>query len=174
MNFIEYNFISWKKVESQSGLTLIEILIGLSLFSVIFLISISFYSSLHKKIELSIIVEEIKGAIQFAKLEAMIEGENLVLAPIFNSKDWSEGIILFVDNKEHKYLANSKIIHEWHWGKSKVHVSWKGFQSSNYLLFSNELSRMAVNGNFIIKNLIGGQVKLIVNRIGRVKVSNSL
>ena len=177
MSFFEFNCRYYLKAEilkkGQSGLTLIELLIGLSLLSILFVISLSFYSTLYKKSEVYIIADEIKGAIQFSKLRAIIDGENLALTPISGSNNWSEGMVLFIDNKEHKLLENSKIIHEWHWQKAKVHVSWKGFQSSNYLLFSHELSRMDVNGNFIIRNSVGKEIKLIINRIGRVRGSNS-
>ena len=96
----------------------------------------------------------------------------MLLTPLPNSSDWSKGMVLFVDNEKHHYTSTTHVIYEWHWQFPLIQVSWKGFQSSQYLLFSIEASQNGVNGFFLIKDNLQQMAKLVVNRMGRLKVES--
>jgi Tfp pilus assembly protein FimT len=131
--------------------------------------SIPFLSSLYQKNQLQVRQDEIKASIQFAKIQAQIRHKNLLLAPIGGKNDWSAGMRLFVDNAQHRYTPNAQVLHEWHWKASNISISWHGFQSDHYLLFAAENSKNAINGYFLIQINSELVIKLIVNRLGRVR-----
>ena len=153
----------------SAGLTLIELLVSMVIFAIVLCCSFSFSPSVYKKNQLQMVTDEVKGAIHFAKIQSLLTGDILALTRIPGSNDWSEGMLLFVDNGKHQYGPDVKLLHEWHWQLSGVHIIWQGFQSKEYLLFSPDIGSNAVNGYFIIKNHMQQQAKLIVNRLGRIK-----
>lgn len=155
-------------VSSSAGFTLLELLISLFVLALITSFSLSNTSALYQKNQLQAVTSEIKKAIQTGKLQALSRGESLALTPLTNSTDWSSGMLLFVDNANHQYTPDGKLIYQWTWKSTGVHVSWQGFQSKNYLLFAANLKSNITNGFFIIKDN-AHQVKLIVNRLARVR-----
>lgn len=132
--------------------------------------SMPFVSSLYQKNQLQVRQDDIKASIQFAKIQAQVRHQNLLLAPIAGNHDWSAGMRLFVDNAQHRYTAKEDVLQEWHWKKaSAIFISWHGFQSDHYLLFNAENSKNVINGYFLIQINSKLVIKLIVNRLGRVR-----
>lgn len=144
----------------------------MAVVAIVICYSFSFAPLLHKKNQLRIVTDEVKGAIQFAKTQALLTGDILALTHLPEASDWSEGMLLFVDNAKHQYTQDVTLLHEWHWKASEIHIMWQGFQSNDYLLFAPDIGNSTVNGCFIIKNNLQHQVRLIVNRLGRVKVED--
>lgn len=147
-----------------AGFTLLEILTCLLLLSVISFFSLSYTPSLYKKNQLQALTSEIKSSIHIAKMQALIEGKPLMLAPLYPA-NWSNGMELIIDNPNHQ---KDKPLYEWHWKPANIHVEWHGFQSNEYLLFASDLRASHTNGYFLIKNA-NQQIKLVVNRLGRVR-----
>jgi prepilin-type N-terminal cleavage/methylation domain-containing protein len=152
------------------GLTLIELLAGLMIISIMFAFCIPLGLSLYGKTQLKQLENELGIAIRFARNMALLKHLPLVLTPLPNSNNWSDGMILFVDNKNHQYTEADQIIHQWNWQKLKVQLSWFGFRSNNYLIFSSTLNHSTANGHFILRNNEGDSLKLVINRLGRVTV----
>lgn len=123
-------------------------------------------SRLYQKNQIQVIENDIKSAIRFAKVHALTTGNHMYLTPLPNAAHWSSGMQLYVNNEP------PQIIQEWHWQHPAIHVTWHGFQSNQYLLFSPEVSRNAVNGYFVIKANGSHMIKLMVNRMGRVRAVN--
>ncbi len=153
----------------SKGFTLLELLLTLSLISTITFLSLSYAPSLYKKNQLQTVSTEIKSAIHTAKMQALAKGKPLTLAPLSNTNDWSKGMLLFVDNPKHQSTPNTEPLYEWHWKSAGTDVFWHGFQSKDYLLFTTDLRSSMTNGYFVIKNT-QQQIKLIVNRVGRVRI----
>lgn len=153
--------------------TLIELLISLSLLAILLFFTIPFESSLHQKNQIQVIQEEIKSAVRYAKTQALISGNTLILTPSNDSNDWSDGMRLFKDNAKHQYTSKDAVIHAWHWNSSGIQVTWRGFQSNHYLLFSTDVSKNAVNGSFLIESNAKYAAKLVINKLGRVKHDDS-
>jgi len=151
--------------------TLIELLLSLFLVATILFFTIPFESSLHQKNQVQVIQDDIKGAVRYAKTQALTSGNNLIITPLPYTNDWSNGMLLFIDNATHQYTVDDKLIYEWHWLSPGIDVGWRGFQSSHYLLFSADASQNAVNGSFSIKSNSKSAVKLVINKLGRIRSS---
>lgn len=153
--------------------TLVELLLGLSLLGILLFFTLPFESSLHQKNQVQVIQDDIIAAVRYAKTNALTRGKNVILTPLVNSHDWSDGMMLFIDNATHRYTPDDKLLHEWHWPSTEIHVSWKGFQSSHYLLFSADATQNSVNGSFLINGNSKHAVKIVINKLGRIKKSTS-
>lgn len=153
----------------SKAFTLIELLLSLAILSILLLFSIPSLYSIHQKNQVLAIQDDIKSAVRFAKIEAMACGNNLILTPKQHSNDWSQGMLLFVDNATHHYKPGDKLLREWCWHTPNIRVTWKGFQSKNYLLFSSDVARNAVNGYFEIHGQLQSGVTLVINRLGRIR-----
>ncbi len=152
------------------GFSFIEILTALIIFGILCSYSLSFMSSLLSKNQHEVIADEIKQAIQFAKIEALTHERTLTLTPISEDADWSKGMRLFEDNKTHQYTPQSTVIREWHWRRSGVTVTWHGFESTSYLRFTPDLLARGANGQFVVQDGGKHQIKLVINRLARVRL----
>ena len=152
------------------GFTLIELLVCLAILSALFFfvpISSLFYQ--HNQIEVT--CEDIKNAIRYARNVALLKGVPLALTPLPGTSDWSEGMILFIDNPLHQYNAHDELIYQWQWRHPGIQIEWKGFRSTQYLTFSTLLNESTSNGTFHVFSNHSEQRKLIVNRLGRIRES---
>ncbi|MCX7116804.1 MAG: GspH/FimT family pseudopilin [Legionellales bacterium] len=161
------------RIRSQpvAGFTLIELFVSLSIISILICLGFSLKTNLVEKNQIKARAEDVKSAIAYARMHALNSGEALVLSHLPNTPDWSQGMMLFVDNRQHQYVTPSQFLHEWHWKQQGIHLTWRGFQSQDHLIFTPKLSQNAVNGTFILTDTMNQRRTLIVNRLGRVKSS---
>jgi prepilin-type N-terminal cleavage/methylation domain-containing protein len=150
------------------GLTLIELLVGLLILTILIWLCLPLGLAIIQRNQLQIMENEMTTAVSYARNMALLHKLPLTLTPLPNSKDWSSGMILFVDNKNHQYTEKDKLIHQWQWFHHGVQVIWQGFRSPHYLIFSSELQHAATSGHFEIKVDHAGSAKLVLNRFGRV------
>ena len=155
------------------GLTLIELLISLSILAVLFCFAYPLTPSLYGKNQLQVVCADIKNAVLFAKLQAQLRGERLILAPVSETCNWALGMRLFVDNPKHRYTSEDSLLREWHWHTNGLQIRWRGFFSTDYLLFAQDMNHNAVNGSFLIQNSVQ-RITLFVNRLGRIRSEISL
>lgn len=155
-------------MQKIKGLTFIELLISLILMGMIFLSGLFVWGKSSHKNHMKARAKEISMAIRFARNLALVKNLSLVLAPLPNEDNWSKGMILFVDNKTHRYTDKDKLIYQWQWSSASVQVIWHGFYSDHYLLFAAQLKHAATSGHFLIESPLNDPIKLVVNRIGRV------
>ncbi len=154
--------------KTTQGLTLIELLLTIAILGLILWFSLPLSSSFYQKIQLQVIENEIKSAIRFAKTQALISGYPILLRTI----DGSKGLTVCVDNMKHQCAPDDSTLQEWHWSYDGIDVDWSGFQSKQYLIFSADESKNAVNGYFSIKYKGRLVTKITLNRLGRVRVTN--
>lgn len=157
-----------KNDKRAAGFTLLELLLCLAMLAIITFFSSAYTPSLYKKNQLEAVAADIRSAIHTAKLQALVMGKTLALTHLPDTKEWSEGMLLFEDNAKHQYTPNINPLYEWHWKFKDLHISWHGFQSKDFLLFATDLNSSLTNGSFDIQSR-GQQVKLAVNRVGRVR-----
>ncbi len=150
------------------GLTLLELLASLLIISILCMFCVPLGLSVYENNQLQVVGDEISTAIRFARNMALLHQLPLALTPLNQSNDWSEGMVLFVDNKKHRLTEHDKLIQQWNWQRRGVKVSWQGFQTNDYLLFPTELHHAALSGHFDLQNREGRVVKLVINRLGRV------
>lgn len=125
---------------------------------------------MHQKNQVQVVQDNIKSALRYAKMHALTTGHRVILTPLQHSNDWSDGMLLFLDNAKHRYTPDDTLIHEWHWQSPGIEVTWKGFQSNHYLLFSADVSQNAVNGTFFIKSDSNSIAKIVINKLGRIRL----
>lgn len=151
-------------MKSSKGISLLEILIVLPLICGLFFCAsqvIDFYQNKHT----GMVYDELKMAVRFARMQALEKGVPFALNPL-TEQNWSSGIRLFVDNKNHQYSAKDDLLYQWQWGFKDVQVEWKGFRSEYYLIFSPLIRQASSNGTFIVKNTRGIEKKIVINRLG--------
>ncbi|WP_244917899.1 hypothetical protein [Legionella busanensis] len=117
---------------------------------------------LYEKNQLKIVSNKLKNAVQFGRNMAFVHNVALALAPL-NNQDWSQGLVLFIDNSNHKPYKD-KIIQIWQWSSHMIQINWQGFQSAKYLLFSPNLKSASCNGYFLLTTQSNLSKKLILNR----------
>lgn len=143
------------------GFTFIELQIGLLICAVFMIVcmSNSFNSLQSNQIEL--LIAEIKNMVNYTRLQSNILNNNLKLKPLNN--DWSYGAkLLKEENRQYQTL------NIWNWKQYNVNISWHGFQSNDFLLFTPVLHSQALNGFFLIKYK-HKEYKLFLNRLGRFR-----
>ncbi len=156
------------------GLSLIEVITALAIFGILCGYGLLFTPALHKKNQVEVIADEIRQAIQYAKIEALTNARTITLAPLSENDDWSMGMRLFIDNDSHRLTTDAELIREWRWHNCCVKVNWQGFESDRYLRFSPDLIGRGANGHFMIHDHMKHQINLAINRIGRVRQDKSL
>ncbi|AUH72882.1 GspH/FimT family pseudopilin [Legionella sainthelensi] len=154
------------------GFTLLELLITMTLFASLLTISISSYSYFMRKNEQQIIIDELRNAMQYAKVQAMINGNSVFLMPLDVSLNWSKGMTLNFLNKQTNQV---EVIYQWQWSHPRWSLHWIGVSSDNKIVFSHNPSQAMCNGHFsLINNNTHEQITLTLNRLGRIRVSNNL
>jgi len=125
---------------------------------------------MYKKNQWDVLIDDVKAAIAFSRNQSLLRQQNLNLTRLPGSTEWSDGMMLFVDNPEHRYHSGSQVIHAWYWNKKNIHLDWKGFQSNQFLIFSSYLRKSTCNGHFLFTSPIHAPLELFVNRLGRVYI----
>lgn len=152
----------------KSGFSLIELLIGLVILSILLIFVVPFGFSIYKKNQLELLEADMSTGIRYSRNIALLYELPLALTPLPGAKDFSCGMILFIDNKNHQIGDDDKLIHLWRWQCKNVNINWVGFQANNYLLFAANLKNSSTSGHFEI-NVGGLNSKLVVNRYGRIE-----
>ena len=152
------------------GFTLLELLITMFLFIILSFIGIASYSYLLNKNEQQTIIDELRTAIQYAKFQANILGHPVHLAPLDGSLNWTKGMALSVLNKQNNKM---ELIYQWQWQHPRWNLNWEGVRSTDKIIFSNNPIQAISNGHFTLVNThTHEQIVIILNRLGRVRVSS--
>lgn len=155
-------------MKNKFAFTLIEFLVGISLFSCVLFFVVPSLQGLYKKQQFFNVVDEVKMAVTLAKRYALLYGQNVYLAPLLTKEGWSGGLQLVAN------LGSSKetdgLYHVWQWTNKSIKVFWHGFNSDHYLLFSPSLKSSALSGSFVIESKLLCR-QLTLNRLGKVNTS---
>lgn len=148
----------------KSGFTLIELLITLALIAILSLLSIASSTLFIRKNEQQVIVDEIRAAVQYAKLQAVNRGGEVFLSPLDQSLDWSRGVVLTEANKK-------EILYQWQWHHPHWVLSWSGVRSSHKITFSNNPINSISNGRFQLTHVDAKKpINIVLNRLGRIRI----
>lgn len=157
--------------ETSAGFTLIECLWVLFIIGVLSCFTFFSMTGLLQKNQFQVIADDIKFAVHMAKIQSLVHMHPVILGPpCGHHQDWSKGMVLLLDNLEHHCISQTQIIREWHWDHPGLEVHWRGFESKDYLRFTPDIARRSVNGYFLIKNLSHDPKRVVINRIGKVRV----
>jgi len=157
----------------NKGFTIIEVLTTVVIISGLFFILMPLGQSFFSKNLLEKRVNSISKAIKFARNKAVLDGKNIVLSGINDKDGWLSGMQMFIDNTgNYHFEPGDEMIRKWQWEQRIIKVSWHGFSSDNYLLFSNKLKKSVLNGYFSLSQNNKVKSKIILNRLGRLRIEN--
>ncbi len=150
----------------MQGLSLFELLIVTLLFALIMTFGLPLTSHWYSKQLAWVMQKDIEQAIEYGMQESLVLGEPLRLMPLHNNT-WSAGIMVLRERDVKEKPAS--VLYAWQWKSSAYRVSWHGFLSDAYLRFTPDFSQSALNGYFLIENPDHHEIKIMVNRVGRVR-----
>jgi prepilin-type N-terminal cleavage/methylation domain-containing protein len=156
------------KFSKTKGFTLIELLIVLSITAILFMLAFPFGQYFLLKNKLFARTEEIASALHYARSQASLLGQPLLLESI--NKNWSEGMTLFIDeDNSHTYDSTDTLLFKWEWSDKDLNLVWKGMYE-NYLLFTATELNSVLGGTFYLCSSVEGGVQIRMNRVGRIRV----
>lgn len=163
----------------QCGLTLLELLVYLSIATLVLVIGVPFLRETLLQQRATAQMQQLVLAINTARSEAMTRADVITLC---RSRDflscngtWSDGYILFIDEK-----ANGQVSHEamilrvFQPLHASDKLSWSAFGSNNYLQMSPNGFTRSQNGTFYYCPANGDAHyarAVIVDQTGRARVS---
>lgn len=153
-------------MRQNNGFTLVELLFCLALFAGLSLMGLALGQNLSRNRQL-VLSHEVVGALNHAKQLAVLRAYPLLLHGL--ADDWSKGAILCADNREHRCQNPDDILYQWSWEKPGIRLSWQGFLSSDYIVFSANPSQSACSGSFHLFNQGMEKQKISLNRIGHIR-----
>lgn len=150
----------------MKGFTLIESVITCALIILLGLIANSSTTHWLGTNDSQMVIDEIKAAVHYAKIQALLRDQPVFLTPISH---WSGGIELhYLNPKTH----SQERLYQWQWHHPRLLINWVGMGSTDRIVLSNNPLHAISNGRFIIKNLRTQDEKhIILNRLGRIRVS---
>lgn len=152
------------------GYTLLELLFTLSIIAILSLSTMVSLSYFTKKNEQQVIVDEIRTAVQFAKLQALNFGNQVVLSPLNSTNDWSKGMILVQFSKKNN---KNETVYQWRWHHPHWLLEWSGVNSLNKITLSDRPLNAMSNGHFKLTNIHTKEHAVIVlNRLGRISIKS--
>lgn len=121
--------------------------------------------------QLTVAQHRLTQAIQYARNQALTQHSTLILQPV-KRENWARGMILFKDNTNHRLTHQNELVYAWHGVRSPLTITWVGFQSSDYLIFNHTPGHGAVNGHFSIVYQGVEIGRVVINRLGRLRITN--
>jgi type IV fimbrial biogenesis protein FimT len=161
------------------GYTLLELLIALSITSILSTIGLPAFSNLIAANRSIVCRDMLLGAINFARFEAISRTSTITLCPKLKSnlcgKSWSTGILIFIDKDQNgKISQEDEVIREIQVLTTEESLTWNSFGSNNYLRYTSLGNTLNQNGTFIYcpssKEARHAQA-IIINRSGRARAS---
>ncbi len=151
----------------KEGFTLLELLFTLGLFCSLILYAFTSLVQLKQKNEADFLINEIRNAVNYAKIQAKSSGITLLLRPIMHKNDWSKGMDLV---KKMRVLNELELIQQWTWKIENWNIEWQGINGTQHIFFSGNTHGMS-NGQFVLTDK-RNQEKMVIylNRLGRVEV----
>ena len=164
-----FNQSNFGKTNENSGYSLIEVLVVLSLLAALLLFSAQGYQHIRAAIEARIVLSRLITLIHYARSEAIRMGGKVIIC---RSKDgyscsgnWSDGQIVWInEQKPHVLLAFGAV--------KQGKLSFRAFQSSDFLRFIPNGATFEQNGSFTycINQTSKPAWTLIVEKSGRIRV----
>ena len=143
-----------------AGLTWVEVLVTLAILGVLLVAGISHWRGLQIQQAERRLLSDVGRVLAFARNQAFLQGETLVLLPRFSADNWSSGMIL---------QQGSTQQHAWHWHHPGVRLTWHGFLGNDKLVVAHSPAKLAMNGYFLLETGRSHSTRWVVNRFGRIR-----
>lgn len=150
------------------GFSIMELLAILAIVAILCLFFLPFGTQVLDKNHIARVEKEIINSIRYARTMAMVMGNDIALNALSGTEDWSDGVLVFIDNKSHYFSTKDKQLWQWQWHARPLQVKWQGFHGKDYLIVSSNLSKASANGYFAILYQQKEVGRIVLNRMGRV------
>lgn len=164
-------------IKPAKGITLLEMLVVLAIIMGFIMTVIPMGRAFYLKNQLENRVNAIVFTVKYAKQQALLRHQTLILRPLSEKQGWSKGMRLFISkNGDTSYRHGDNILREWHWPKGLPTITWQGFSSQDYLRFSLSIRHSMLNGHFLLAlpDIKEAEYKkIIINRLGRIRTEHA-
>lgn len=171
----------------SSGFTLLEFLVALAILAILMTLAVPSLQTWYGDNLLATQLNELRADLALARAEALMRGRQGVVCKTNtgrecirkNAHPWTQGWIVFVDRNGDENFNDGEVLLRHHPPlPTSVILQYRGFPSANYLTFNSTGSLgssalTASNGTFILCYLQGGGRALVINSIGRIRVTRT-
>ena len=154
--------------QPYAGLTWVEVLVTLAILSVLLSAGVSHWRGLQTKYAERRLLSDVARVLAYARNQALLQAETLVLLPRVASEGWSSGMVLKLKHPTQEGQAQR--LHTWRWHYPNLSLSWHGFLDDDALVIEYRPAKLAMNGYFLLKKSGSNQTRWVVNRFGRIRV----
>jgi type IV fimbrial biogenesis protein FimT len=165
----------------QSGITLTEILVTLSIATILASMTIPGFNSLLMSNRATALSNSLLTAMHVARSEAVKRNKDVTFCKSNDSSScsgsWSDGWILFSDHDGDRLLDaddGDELISIYQLSSIDFDIVWNGFRSDNFIRFSPQGFIYSNNGTFTLcppgENSRHARA-VIINRLGRARIS---
>jgi len=161
------------------GLTLIELMIALTIISIMVGIGIPGYQSVVNSNRLTTSINQLRGALALTRSEAVHRNQHVAIC---HSSDgiqcsrrgnWSDGWIIFIDKDRNRFIDETEeIIHVYQTLNKSISINYRAFGSKHYVAYRPSGFTLT-NGTFTVCSPLNESLKkaLILTKSGRVRLS---
>lgn len=120
------------------GFTLLELMVTLSILLILATASSFFYHEVKENIDADVAIHRLRSAMNYARSEAILRGQAVVLCPSNDNKtchkDWSLGYMVFVDIEgNHRLSDRTALLRTYPGLQGHGQFIWRGFLSRDYI-----------------------------------------
>ena len=165
---------------ARKGFTLIELIITLSVITILIAIIPSVSATLINSNKVTIALNSIASDMALARTEAIKRNENVQLCKstdgenCLRASQWESGWIVFVDKNKNRWREETEQILVYRPAFDTISIVYRGSGSSHYIRYRSD-GATGVNGTFALCSDSHGLYKkaLILFRTGRLRLSNT-
>ena len=162
---------------SGDGFTLVELLLVLSIMSILFSLSLPNFQAMHAQRQADVVIKKLSEAIQLARMSAIRTGKLVILCRsdrgVECSGQWHDGIIVFSDGNGDRKINQDDVLQRFFTfpgiGGS---LRWRAFQNRQYLQITSQGFTRYQKGIFTYCPNDGDASlarQLIINRTARIR-----
>jgi prepilin-type N-terminal cleavage/methylation domain-containing protein len=155
--------------QQHAGLTWVEVLVTLAILGILLSAGVPSWRALQTQQAERRLLNDVERVLVFARNQAFLRGEALVLLPRVASEGWSSGMVLELKNT---LGAHVEQLHTWRWHYPSMHLTWHGFLGDDALVVAHSPARLAMNGHFVLEKENTPPRRWVVNRFGTIRVQN--
>lgn len=162
----------------QKGWTLIELLVTLTISSLLLGFSINGFSALQERSKATLAINRLAFGIQNARHAALTRRQVITLCPssdgINCGRNWDDTLILFSGDPS---SPSKKIIQHYAASPHSGKIIWRSFRQDNKLQMNVNGLTLAYNGTFIYcppSNNPKNAKALVLNKSGRTRIAQDL
>lgn len=157
---------------NTTGISLIELLVGISILGVTATVGIPALKESYRKIQLTSTSQTLYSLTQHARLSALTRQTRTSLCPLSTlgecSDDWQQPLSIFTDRNGNRRLDPDDEILKTQDMPGGVEISWRGMGNNKSLHFNQQGITFVSNGTFHLRS--GSQsTRLTISRLGKAK-----